>query len=132
MRAKLLIMQRGRDGRMQRQDAGYRQIWYLDSLEGTWAYPFDSQRAPLPYRTRDKSMSDKETNTEHSSEHSENSPPSLIQLVLSVMAAAIGVQTKAGRARDFRTNSPLPFILAGLLFTIAFVATLILVVNLVL
>ena len=46
------------------------------------------------------------------------------------MAAAIGVQTKAGRERDFRTNSPLPFIL-GLLFTIAFVATLILVVNLV-
>lgn len=77
-------------------------------------------------------MSDKETNTEHSSEHSENRPPSLIQLVLSVMAAAIGVQTKAGRERDFRTNSPLPFILAGLLFTIAFVATLILVVNLVL
>ena len=56
----------------------------------------------------------------------------MFQLVLSVMAAAIGVQTKAGRERDFRTNSPLPFILAGLLFTIAFVATLILVVNLVL
>ena len=77
-------------------------------------------------------MSDKETNPENSSEHSEGVPPSLFQLVLSVMAAAIGVQTKAGRERDFKTNSPLPFILAGLLFTIAFVATLILVVNLVL
>ena len=77
-------------------------------------------------------MSDKETNTEHSNEHSENSPPSLIQLVMSVMAAAIGVQTKAGRERDFRAKSPLPFILAGLLFTSVFVATLILVVNLVL
>ena len=77
-------------------------------------------------------MSDKETNPENSSEHSEGGPPSLFQLVLSVMAAAIGVQTKAGRERDFRTNSPLPFILSGLLFTIAFVATLILVVNLVL
>ena len=77
-------------------------------------------------------MSDKETNSENSSEHAEDGPPSLFQLVLSVMAAAIGVQTKAGRERDFRTNSPLPFILAGLLFTIAFVATLILVVNLVL
>ena len=77
-------------------------------------------------------MSDKETNPENSCEHSEDSLPSLFQLVLSVMAAAIGVQTKAGRERDFRTNSPLPFILAGLLFTIAFVATLILVVNLVL
>ena len=77
-------------------------------------------------------MSDKETNPENSSEHSEGGPPSLFQLVLSVMAAAIGVQTKARRERDFRTNSPLPFILAGLLFTIAFVATLILVVNLVL
>ena len=77
-------------------------------------------------------MSDKETNPENLSEHSEGGPPSLFQLVLSVMAAAIGVQTKAGRERDFRTNSPLPFILAGLLFTIAFVATLILVVNLVL
>ena len=77
-------------------------------------------------------MSDEETNPENPSEHSEGVPPSLFQLVLSVMAAAIGVQTKAGRERDFRTNSPLPFILAGLLFTIAFVATLILVVNLVL
>ena len=77
-------------------------------------------------------MSDKETNPQNSSEHSEGGPPSLFQLVLSVMAAAIGVQTKVGRERDFRTNSPLPFILAGLLFTIAFVATLILVVNLVL
>ena len=77
-------------------------------------------------------MSDRETNSENSNEHSEGGPPSLFQLVLSVMAAAIGVQTKAGRERDFRTNSPLPFILAGLLFTIAFVATLILVVNLVL
>ena len=77
-------------------------------------------------------MSDKETNPQNSSEHSAGGPPSLFQLVLSVMAAAIGVQTKAGRERDFRTNSPLPFILAGLLFTIAFVATLILVVNLVL
>ena len=77
-------------------------------------------------------MSDKETNLENSSERPKDGPPGLIQLVLSVMAAAIGVQTKAGRERDFRTNSPLPFILAGLLFTIAFVATLILVVNLVL
>ncbi len=77
-------------------------------------------------------MSDKETNPENSCEHSEDGPPGLFQLVLSVMAAAIGVQTKAGRERDFRTNSPLPFILAGLLFTIAFIATLILVVNLVL
>ena len=77
-------------------------------------------------------MSDRETNPENSNEHSEGGPPSLFQLVLSVMAAAIGIQTKAGRERDFRTNSPLPFILAGLLFTIAFVATLILVVNLVL
>ena len=77
-------------------------------------------------------MLDKETNPENSSEHAEDDPPSLFQLVLSVMAAAIGVQTKAGRERDFKTNSPLPFILAGLLFTIAFVATLILVVNLVL
>ena len=77
-------------------------------------------------------MSDRETNHENSNEQSGGGPPSSFQLVLSVMAAAIGVQTKAGRKRDFRTNSPLPFILAGLLFTIAFVATLILVVNLVL
>ena len=77
-------------------------------------------------------MSEGETNTGNSSEHSEDSPPGLVQLVLSVMAAAIGVQTKAGRERDFRTNSPMPFILAGLLFTILFVATLILIINLVL
>ena len=49
MTAKSRITQRGRGGRKQRQDAGYRQIWYLDSLEGTRAYPFDTHRAPLPY-----------------------------------------------------------------------------------
>ena len=77
-------------------------------------------------------MLDKETNSEDSSENPGDRQPSLIQLVLSVMTAAIGVQTKAGRERDFGTNSPLPFIFAGLLFTVAFVATLILVVNLIL
>ena len=40
---------RERGGRKQRQGAGCRRIWYLDSLEGTWAYPFDTPQVPLPY-----------------------------------------------------------------------------------
>lgn len=58
--------------------------------------------------------------------------PGLIDVVLSVMAAAIGIQTRANKERDFGSGNPLAYIIAGLIFTILFVLTLIGVVNLVL
>lgn len=57
------------------------------------------------------------------------SKPSFFQVMLSVMSAAIGVQRAEVRERDFQTDSPLPFIIAGIVFTIMFVSGLLLIVN---
>lgn len=59
----------------------------------------------------------------------ESKNPNFFQVVLSVMAAAIGIQNQAVRERDFNSKSPLPFIVAGILFTVLFVGTLIAVVS---
>ena len=58
--------------------------------------------------------------------------PGVFAIAFSVIAAAFGVQTDANRRRDFDADSPLPYILGGLLFTIVFVLVLIGIVNLVL
>jgi hypothetical protein len=59
-------------------------------------------------------------------------PPSFIQVMLSVGAAAIGVQTGKNYERDFTTGSPLPYIVGGIIFTAIFVLTIAGVVSLVL
>ena len=63
--------------------------------------------------------------------NSKGSSPSMWQLVISVFGAAFGVQTEATRQRDFNSSSPLPYIIAGLIFTVLFVLTIIGVVSLV-
>ncbi len=55
-----------------------------------------------------------------------------MQIVMSVFAAAFGVQNSKNRKRDFSQGNPIVFIIAGLMFTIAFVLTIISVVYLVL
>ena len=57
--------------------------------------------------------------------------PSLIEVVLSVFAAALGVQNSKNRERDFTNGSPVVFIVAGLIFTIVFVLTIVTIVHLV-
>jgi len=57
--------------------------------------------------------------------------PGFWEVVMSVLAAALGVQTSKNRERDFTKGNPLVFIAAGLIFTILFVLTLIGVVNLI-
>lgn len=54
---------------------------------------------------------------------------SLIQLIGSLFAGAIGVQSGKNRERDFETNSLMPFIIGGLIFTGLFVGSVILLVN---
>ena len=61
-----------------------------------------------------------------------SSGPRFWEVVMSVLAAALGVQTSKNRERDFTKGNPLVFIAAGLIFTILFVLTLIGVVNLIL
>ncbi|MEX0430919.1 DUF2970 domain-containing protein [Spiribacter insolitus] len=57
---------------------------------------------------------------------------SVWQVIKSTAAAAFGVQTEDARRRDFTQGSAASFIIAGLLFTVAFVVGLLVVVNLVL
>ncbi|MFI2809809.1 MULTISPECIES: DUF2970 domain-containing protein [Microbulbifer] len=59
-------------------------------------------------------------------------PPSFGQVVLSTLAAAIGVQSSRNRERDFRGGNIKTYIAAGIIFTGLFVLTLVLVVKLVL
>ncbi|MGV0036026.1 MAG: DUF2970 domain-containing protein [Candidatus Azotimanducaceae bacterium WSBS_2022_MAG_OTU7] len=58
--------------------------------------------------------------------------PRFREVVMSVLAAALGVQTSKNRERDFTHGNPLVFIAAGLVFTILFVLTLVGIVNLIL
>lgn len=54
------------------------------------------------------------------------------EVVGSVLSAAFGVQSSRNRERDFNSGSYRQFIVAGLIFTVLFVATLVVVVNVVL
>ena len=62
----------------------------------------------------------------------ELSEPSFLEVTMSVLAAAIGVQNAKNRERDFTRGNPLVFIAAGLIFTVLFVLTVVGVVYLVL
>ncbi|MDP9780756.1 DUF2970 domain-containing protein [Pseudomonas fluorescens] len=62
----------------------------------------------------------------------DNKPPTLLQMMHSVLAAAFGVQSGKNRARDFTHGKPSHFILLGIVFTVVFGLTLYGVVNLVL
>jgi len=58
--------------------------------------------------------------------------PGLLQVVGSVMAAAIGVQSSKNHERDFKHGKARNFIIAGVVFTVVFVLTVFTVVSLVL
>ncbi len=58
--------------------------------------------------------------------------PGFLEVVMSVLAAAVGVQNAKNRERDFTRGNPLVFIMAGLIFTVLFVLTIVTVVYLVL
>ncbi|NBG92439.1 DUF2970 domain-containing protein [Pseudomonas sp. 9.1(2019)] len=61
-----------------------------------------------------------------------NKPPTLWQVLHSVLAAAFGVQSAKNRSRDFTHGKPAQFLILGLLFTLCFALTLFGIVNLVL
>lgn len=54
------------------------------------------------------------------------------QVVSSTLAAAFGVQSSRNRERDFKRGRMLPFIVAGVVFTLLFVLGVVAVVHLVL
>ncbi len=57
---------------------------------------------------------------------------SLREVISSTLAAAIGIQTKANKERDFTHGRPGQFIVAGLIFTALFVLVVVGVVKFVL
>lgn len=55
-----------------------------------------------------------------------------VQVVSSVLAAGLGVQSSKNRERDFKQGSVKVFIAAGIIFTLVFMGTVYTVVQLVL
>ena len=51
------------------------------------------------------------------------------QALLSGLAAAVGVQNSASRERDFSRGSAIQFVIAGVVLTGLFIATLLLIVR---
>ncbi len=78
-------------------------------------------------------MSDEsDRNDEPSSAPRKGKSPGILKVLQSVLAGAIGVQSNKRREEDFSGHSPLPYIIAGIIFTAGFVVTLVIVVKLVL
>ncbi len=63
---------------------------------------------------------------------SKKSVQKFLNLLQSVLAAAFGVQTEKNRRRDFSSQHPGKFILAGLIFTLLFIVILVGIVKVVL
>ncbi|MCT8988605.1 DUF2970 domain-containing protein [Shewanella phaeophyticola] len=51
------------------------------------------------------------------------------RILSSTIAAFFGVQTEQNRQKDFQSQSPLPFIIMGIILAIGLVISLILIVN---
>ena len=66
-------------------------------------------------------------------EHTQTPPtkPSIKQLIISTLGAAIGVQSEQVRQNDFQQTSAIPYIICGVVFTLVFMLSLIWVVSLV-
>lgn len=54
-----------------------------------------------------------------------------LRIIQSTLAAAIGVQSKKNRERDFQEGNAGTFIAAGIIFTVLFITTVMTVVQLV-
>ena len=61
----------------------------------------------------------------------DNKPPTLWQMVHSVLAGAFCVQSGEDRARDFTHGKPSHFVVLGIAFTVIFALTLFGIVKLV-
>ncbi len=58
--------------------------------------------------------------------------PGFWQVVFSILAAAMGVNSERNRERDFSASSPWPFIIGGVIFGVLFVVGIALIVAMVL
>lgn len=60
------------------------------------------------------------------------SKPTITQVIKSVLAAAIGVQSNDNRQKDFEQGSLSSYIIAGVIFTVLFICGLVFLVSTVL
>jgi hypothetical protein len=79
-------------------------------------------------------MGSPENNQNNETAQDQNPPrkPGVGKIMQSILAGAFGVQSDKRRQEDFSSHSPVPYIVAGLLFTATFVVSLIIIVKLVL
>jgi hypothetical protein len=75
-------------------------------------------------------MSEKEDASSNEQEESRKLSP--LQVVSSVFAAGLGVQSSRNRERDFKQGRVGVFIAAGIIFTLMFIGSVVLVVQMVL
>lgn len=57
------------------------------------------------------------------------SKPSLKQVIQSVLAAVIGVQSKANRQRDFENGSLSSYLIVGAIATVLFIVILVTIIS---
>lgn len=60
------------------------------------------------------------------------SKPTITQVIKSVLAAAIGVQSSDNRQKDFEQGSLSTYIIAGVIFTVLFICGIVFLVSIVL
>jgi hypothetical protein len=57
------------------------------------------------------------------------SNPTINQVIKSVLAAFIGVQSEANRKKDFENGSLSTYVIAGIIFTVLFIVAITLLVS---
>ena len=57
------------------------------------------------------------------------SKPTITQVIKSVLAAFIGVQSEANRKKDFEHGSLSTYVIAGIIFTVLFIVAIIFLVS---
>jgi len=57
------------------------------------------------------------------------SKPTITQVIKSVLAAFIGVQSEANRKKDFESGSLSTYVIAGIIFTVLFIVAIIFLVS---
>jgi len=72
------------------------------------------------------------TNTHNDDDDGRGQPLSFLELLQSVAAAMLGVQSDKARQRDFSRGKPLHFVIIGLAATLVFVLAVVGIVQLVL
>lgn len=63
------------------------------------------------------------------SESQPDPKPGLLSVILSTLAAAFGVQSSKNRERDFAKGSFKAYVVSGIIFTVLFITTIVMVVK---